>query len=66
MFRPLAIASGFVFIGCQPTNIEYINESLPVFDLVDVNTTSVSFETSISSGQFAPELISAWYFGHST
>lgn len=66
MFRPLAITSLFVFIGCQPTNIEYINESLAVFELVDVNTTSVSFETSISSAQFAPELISAWYFGHST
>ena len=35
---------------------------------MDVNTTSTLYETSVSSDQFtsSPELVSAWYFGHST
>ena len=67
--------SSFIFMtllmytGCQSSNIEYINETLPVFSLLDVNITSDLYDTSVSSDQFAstsPELVSAWYFGHST
>ena len=58
-----------MYTGCQSSNIEYINETLPVFSLLDVNITSDLYDTSVSSDQFAstsPELVSAWYFGHST
>ena len=57
-----------VYTGCQPIKVEYINETLPIFSLMDVNTTSTSYETTVVSDQFtnSPELISAWYFGHST
>ena len=66
MFPSFTATTLVLLTGCQPTKVEYISESLPVFELVDVNTTSPSFENTISSDQFAPELISAWYFGHST
>ena len=55
--------------GCQRFDIEYISETLPVFSLQDVNTTSDLYESIVSSDQFistSPELVSAWYFGHST
>ena len=58
-----------MYTGCQSFNIEYINETLPVFSLLDVNSTSDLYDTVVSSDQFAstsPELVSAWYFGHST
>ena len=58
-----------MYTGCQSFDIEYINETLPVFSLLDVNTTSDFYDTSVSSDQFlstSPELVSAWYFGHST
>ncbi len=58
-----------VLFGCQPSGIEYISETLPVFSVVDVNPTSDFYETVVDSTQFvddSPEKISAWYFGHST
>jgi len=66
MFPSFTATTIVLLTGCQTTKVEYISESLPIFELVDVNPTSISFETTISSDQFAPELISAWYFGHST
>lgn len=65
----ISIAALLLYTGCQSFDIEYINETLPVFSLLDVNTTSELYDTSVSSDQFAstsPELVSAWYFGHST
>ena len=56
-------------IGCSSPSVEYISQTLEPFTLFDVNNTSVSFDTEITSNQFAsesPEMVSAWYFGHST
>lgn len=56
-------------LGCSSPSMEYINQTLEPFTLFDVNSTSVSFDTEITSSQFAtesPEMVSAWYFGHST
>ena len=67
--KPLfSITALIAYTGCQPNKVEYINETLSVFSLMDVNTTSTLYETSVSSDQFttSPELVSAWYFGHST
>ena len=63
-----SITALIAYIGCQPVRVDYIYETLPVFSLMDVNTTSTLYETSVSSDQFtsSPELVSAWYFGHST
>lgn len=68
MTPSISITTLLLYAGCQP-KIEYISESLPVFSLLDVNTTSDFYDTVVSSDQFAsdsPELVSAWYFGHST
>ena len=68
MMPSISIITLLLSTGCQP-NIEYISESLPVFSLQDVNTTSDLYESIVSSDQFistSPELVSAWYFGHST
>ena len=49
--------------------IEYIELDVEPFELQDVNQNSSTFEQMISSHQFvdsSPELVSAWYFGHST
>ena len=56
-------------MGCSSPSVEYINQTLEPFTLLDVNSTSIFFDTEVSSNQFAsesPELVSAWYFGHST
>lgn len=56
----------FAFLfSCQPTKIAYINETIPEFSLMDYNSTSSTFESSVSTTDF-PEMVSAWYFGHST
>jgi len=52
-------------LACQPDSITYINQSLSEFALIDHNTSSPTFEESVSTTDF-PEMISAWYFGHST
>ena len=68
MMPSISITTLLMYAGCQP-EVEYISESLPVFSLLDVNTTSDLYDTIVSSDQFAsvsPELVSAWYFGHST
>ena len=48
---------------------DYIELDVEPFELQDVNQNSSTFEQMISSHQFvdsSPELVSAWYFGHST
>jgi hypothetical protein len=67
--KPIHLVPIVFEIACQPSKIEYIDETLSPFTLIDVNPTSDSFDTSVSTEQFSansPELISAWYFGHST
>lgn len=49
--------------------IDYIDLDVEPFELQDVNPNSITFEQLISSHQFiesSPEMVSAWYFGHST
>lgn len=43
----------------------YIHEDVEHFSLFDENETSAYYTQEVSTDQF-PELISAWYFGHST
>ena len=68
--RPVltTVTALMILSGCNQIHVEYINETLPLFSLTDVNTTSIFFETSVASDQFtaSPEMVSAWYFGHST
>jgi hypothetical protein len=51
------------------TVIDYIHLDVVPFELPDVNPNSDTFEQLISSHQYidsSPEMVSAWYFGHST
>ena len=48
----------FTLMACQ-------SETLTPFTLTDVNTTSASYMSQISTDDFAGKT-TAWYFGHAT
>lgn len=51
------------------SSIDWIHLEVEPFTLADVNPNSTTYEQNINSHQFidsSPEMVSAWYFGHST
>ena len=53
-----------LLIACQANSIKP-GEPLPDFSLIDVNTNSDSYDTSVQFSEFE-QRVSAWYFGHAT
>ncbi len=49
----------------SPTNIQPAPDPVPDFALLDVNSTSDSYEQMVSPRDHLHQ-VSAWYFGHST
>jgi len=49
----------------EPMEERIVFDAVPDFGLVDVNTTSPTYESVVSPRNYMGQ-ISGWYFGHST
>ena len=51
--------------GANNNPLLAVGDTPPDFSVLDVNSTSDTFDTMVSVGQFEGQ-VSAWYFGHAT
>lgn len=66
-FAPgLLLVGALVAAGCRKDSMQGPSDGqVPDFSLLDVNSTSPSFDTKVSPRDHVGQ-VTAWYFGHAT
>ena len=64
-FHPAAAGSVVLFVLLAGSSVGGVTEIMPDFALVDVNSTSDTYNQSVSPRDYSQQ-ISAWYFGHAS